>query len=124
MVIALDIDDTITRHPPFFSVLSQALVAAGHTVVIITYRQDREEAAGALEGWGIAYDTLVTHSLEIELAEGYDPEQWKARVCREHGVEVFFEDSARVLKHVDPGTLCLLAVDPDRHDLDRLGEDA
>lgn len=40
MIIAFDIDDTITRHPPFFAVLSRALVEAGHQVLIITFRDD------------------------------------------------------------------------------------
>lgn len=31
----------------------------------------------------------------------------KALVCREHGVEVFFEDNAAVLAHMDEGTVCL-----------------
>jgi len=30
MVIGFDIDDTITRHPPFFAVVTHALRAAGH----------------------------------------------------------------------------------------------
>jgi len=36
-----------------------------------------------------------------------DVDTWKAAVCREHGVEVFFEDDAAVLAHVDEATVCL-----------------
>jgi hypothetical protein len=32
---------------------------------------------------------------------------WKARVCREHGVEMFFEDDAEMLAHVDEATECI-----------------
>ena len=42
MVVAFDIDDTISRHPQFFAFLTQALIAAGHKVLIITFRSDRQ----------------------------------------------------------------------------------
>ncbi len=38
MKAALDIDGTITERPEFFAVLSRALRAAGHRVLILTYR--------------------------------------------------------------------------------------
>ena len=37
MVIGIDIDDTITRNPQFFAILSSAFVKAGHRVIIITF---------------------------------------------------------------------------------------
>ena len=40
MVIGLDIDGTITRHPEFFAFISQALVQGGHRLVVITFRKD------------------------------------------------------------------------------------
>jgi hypothetical protein len=105
MVVAFDIDDTISRHPQFFSFLTQALVAAGHEVLIITFRQERSETESDLRDWGIAWTKLVTSTLQACLAEGVD--EWKASECRKAGVDVFFEDDPDVLKHIDVATLCL-----------------
>lgn len=107
MVIAFDIDDTITRHPAFFSFISQALVQAGHRVLIITFRDEssRSDTESELAEWGIAYDQLICWSMSsCDLA---DVDRWKAMVCREHGVELFFEDDVAVLAHVDDATVCL-----------------
>lgn len=107
LIIALDIDDTITRHPEFFSLISQSLSQAGHRVLIITFRDEvgRADTEAALAGWGIAYDELICWSMATcDLAE---VDAWKAAVCREHGVEVFFKDDAAVLAHVDEGTVCM-----------------
>ena len=105
MVIAFDIDDTITRHPQFFAFLTQALIAAGHRVLIITFRSDRMSTESDLRDWGIGWTTLVTSTLEACLATGVD--EWKASECRKAGVDVFFEDDPSVLKHIDPNTVCL-----------------
>lgn len=105
MVIAFDIDGTITRHPPFFAFLSQALVSAGHEVLIITFRADRERTEADLASWNIAYTRLITSTLESSIAHGVDG--WKAHECRQARVDVFFEDDPDTLRHIDPATLCL-----------------
>ncbi len=110
MITAFDIDDTITRHPEFFSFITNALRNAGHTVLIITYREGRKETEDDLRGWNIAYDTLITSTLESCLAHGV--EEWKAVMCKEHGVEIFFEDDPNVLKHLDKSVLGLMPIDP------------
>ena len=61
MVIGLDIDDTITQHPEFFSLISHALIDAGHEVVIITFREDRQIAETDLKLWNIAYSKLINY---------------------------------------------------------------
>jgi hypothetical protein len=116
MVIGIDIDDTITRHPGFFAFLTEALIAAGHRVVIITFREDRERTAAALEAWGVQWTELVTSDLSSQLEHGVD--EWKGVMCREHGVEVLFEDDPDVLMHVDPAiTRCMVLGDgPDPRD--------
>ena len=117
MTIAFDIDDTITRHPTFFALISQALVQAGHRVLIITFRDEvsRDSTEADLTGWGIAYDELICWSMEhCDLAE---VDTWKASVCREHGVEVFFEDDGKVLAHVDEETVCMQPFNPDADDM-------
>ena len=105
MVVAFDIDDTISRHPQFFAFLTQALKAAGHKVLIITFREDRVATESDLRGWGIAWTTLITSTLEACLKTGVD--EWKSSECRKAGVDVFFEDDPNVLKHIDPNTVCL-----------------
>jgi hypothetical protein len=99
MIIALDIDDTISANPKFFSFLSHAAMNAGYTVIIITYRENREIAMQDLEEWGIAWDKLFTATMEDLDTHGFN--KWKSHICREEGVNVFFEDMIEVLDHVD-----------------------
>ncbi|MDP6544105.1 MAG: hypothetical protein QGH60_08960 [Phycisphaerae bacterium] len=120
MIVAFDIDDTITRHPEFFSFLSRSLTHGGHTVIVITFREDRDRTEALLDEFGVAYDTLITSSLEAHLQHGVD--EWKAAVCRERGVDVFFEDDPRVITHVDASTICMMPIDKEAHDLDSMTE--
>lgn len=108
MVIGLDIDDTITRHPVFFAFLSRALIDAGHQVVIITFRACRESADADLRAWGVACSQLVLGTPDEVMAAGVD--QWKSSVCERLGVEVFFDDDPTVLRHVDPRVACFMAI--------------
>jgi len=67
-------------------------------------------------GRGIAYLELICWSMACcDLAE---VDAWKAKVCREHGVEVFFEDDPAVLQHVDEGTVCMQPFKADGGNLD------
>lgn len=113
MNVAFDIDDTITRHPQFFALLSRSLRAEGHRVIIITFRDNRDVTANDLREWGIAYDTLVTSTLELCLEHGVD--EWKAEVCRTHQVDIFFEDDPEVLRHVDDRIVCMMPIDRTYH---------
>ena len=110
MVIALDIDDTITLHPAFFAAFSSAMRAAGHTIVIITLRESERLARADLASMGIVFDRIVCATPDGLAEHGY---AWKASVCRELGVDVFFEDSPRILSHVDPKTLAFLVTQPE-----------
>ena len=109
MVIGLDIDGTITRHPEFFSLLSQSMVNAGHKVIIITFRENYRATKDYLGQCGIAYSELITSTLESCFEHGVD--EWKGVVCRKYGVEIFFEDDLRVIKHIEQSTLCLVPID-------------
>jgi hypothetical protein len=106
MTIAFDIDDTITCDTRFFAFLTQALVAAGHSVLVITFRQDRIGAENDLRSWNIEYTKLVTATVDDLQIHGVN--LWKAHICRTQGVNVFFEDSAEVCQHVAEETLCLM----------------
>ncbi|MBN1846055.1 MAG: hypothetical protein JW810_10260 [Sedimentisphaerales bacterium] len=106
MIVALDIDDTITRCPEFFSLLAHALIRANHEVIIITFREDRDATRSDLARWNIPYSKLITSSLETCLEHGVD--EWKAAMCRKHGVEIYFEDDPQVIAHVEEPTICMM----------------
>ena len=118
MVIGLDIDGTITRHPGFFASISQALVNGGHQVVVITFREDRKSAADDLAAWGVAYSELVTWSFQ----EKENMYAWKARICRAKNVEVFFDDDPLVLCQLNPMVVSMMVVDHETHDLAKLAD--
>jgi uncharacterized HAD superfamily protein len=97
MKVALDIDGTISEHPEFFSLLSSALRAARHYVLVLTYRdQNHIEATKAqLARWRIEFDELViAQSLED-----------KARLCAIHEVDLFFDDQDECITAVPERTL-------------------
>src|SRR5262249_35321204 len=97
MKVALDIDGTISEHPEFFAVLSSALRAAGHRVVVLTYRDPaRAETTNAqLAAWGIGFDELViAPSLEA-----------KGELCGALGIDLFFDDQDECIATVPEGVL-------------------
>ena len=51
---ARDIDGTISEHPEFFAVLSAALRATGHRILVLTFRGPARDAATReqLAAWG------------------------------------------------------------------------
>ena len=97
MKVALDIDGTISEHPEFFAILSSALRAAGHQVIVLTYRDPaRAEATKAhLAAWGVTFDELViAPSLEA-----------KGELCGTLGVELFFDDQDECIASVPESVL-------------------
>jgi hypothetical protein len=109
MVIGLDIDDTIKLHPEVFSLLSHALVDAGHKVIVITFREDRQTTETTLEQWDIVYNKLITPTPDGCFTYGVN--EWKAEMCHQHDVDIFFDYDPHVdicfnydpsaFKHVD-----------------------
>jgi hypothetical protein len=97
MKVALDIDGTISESPEFFAVLSAALRAAGHFVLVLTYRDpDRVEATKAqLVTWGVEFDELVF----APTLEG------KGQLCATHGVDLFFDDQDECIATVPESVL-------------------
>jgi hypothetical protein len=97
MKIAIDIDGTISERPEFFAILSTALRAAGHQVLILTYRDPkRDEATRArLSAWGVQFDDLViAPSLEA-----------KGELCGTLGVDLLFEDQDECIATVPENVL-------------------
>ena len=108
MIVRFDIDDTITLHPEFFSLISHALINAGHKVIIITIREDQQTAENDLKLWNVVYNKLVTSTLESCLVHGVN--EWKAGVCRQNNVDIFFDDDPHVIKHIDDSTFCIMPI--------------
>ena len=119
MVIALDIDDTISTCSAFFSALSSAIGRAKGRVIIVTSRtnnaETRSETASQLRKWKITYEAL--HMLDsAECAaqtcphselDWYSKYLWqKVDICRREGVEVVYDDDPKVValfKRFAPG---------------------
>ena len=114
MIVGLDIDDTITRCPEFFSLLAHALIESNHEVIIITFREDRDTTQADLEQWDIPYSKLITSSLDACLEHGVD--EWKSAMCRQYGIEIFFEDDPQVIAHVDESTVCMMPFNKNLYD--------
>ena len=94
MIVGFDIDGTITKHPKFFSFLTSALIEKGHKVIIITSRDDKVLTEKDLKECGIVYAELIV----ADYSTTEDLDQWKAKVCQEKDVEIYFEDDLDVLK--------------------------
>lgn len=97
MIVGFDIDGTITMHTQFFSFLTHALVEGGHEVVIITTRDERGPTEQDLDEWSIAYTELVV----ADYADNPNLDEWKAKICSDKGIEIYFEDDADVLNLLD-----------------------
>jgi uncharacterized HAD superfamily protein len=97
MKVALDIDGTISEFPEFFALLSTALRAVGHQVVVLTYRDPAriEVTKDRLSEWGIEFDELViASSLEA-----------KGELCRTLGIDLFFDDQDECIATVPENVL-------------------
>jgi len=88
MKLALDLDDTITRYPEFFSKLSQLWC---DDVYILTFRSDMQSCIDDCKRHNIKYT-------EIILANKDDDS--KAKEIERLGIEVFFDDCPEFLVHV------------------------
>src|SRR5215813_2708011 len=96
MRIGLDLDGLLDERPDFFAFLSTALRAGGHFVTVLTYRDpdSRERTVGQLAAWGVEYDEL---HFARSLAD-------KGRLCREVGLDVYFDDQDECLAAVGEDT--------------------
>lgn len=116
MNVGFDLDDTITRCPEFFAVISRALVNAGHHVYIVTYREDREFAEEDLAEHRICYtELLLPDRQDLTQDDSADWKvrvgRWKARVCLEKQIELLFDDMPEVINALGPQTVPFMTVD-------------
>ena len=101
MNVAFDYDDTLDLAYPLFSVISNALVQAGHEVYIVThidegYRAFREKQ---LKDNNIAYTELVITGDKL-----YE--------CQKRGVEYIFDDCEEYYTDLPPVWLQLFSIPP------------
>lgn len=113
MNVALDIDDTITRHPEFFAFLSKVLRDGGHKVFIITFRHDEPDTRKDLKSMGITFDKLVVASGEELERVGFC--EWKGNVCKELDVDIMFEDMVGVAKRIPDSVLTFIPFNKSVH---------
>lgn len=114
MRIGIDLDDTISALPQWFSLLCDAFVAAGHEVHVLTFRSPGTEAEVRVElqELGIRYTALHLPSA------GVHPPEWKAAVAQRLELDLMIEDSPEVLARMPASTARLWLCDPEVFDLD------
>ena len=88
--LGLDIDGLLDEANPFFNILTHTWPGK---VIIVTLREDREEAERDLSELKIKYDKLV---LVDTLGE-------KSDVIRREGISHYFDDQAECLQDVPEG---------------------
>jgi len=106
MRVGIDVDGTITRLPWFFHLITEALVAKGHKVHIITYRPPelKEYTVKQLRLWRIKYDKLHISDQKLLAPE------WKRNVVKEEQIDLMIEDDVDVLLALPKGVKGMLVV--------------
>ncbi len=111
MKIALDIDDTITANPEFFSIVSRAVRRDGGRIYVVTSRlgipESERETKRELDTWGIEFDELIFIPASgdpnqipcpHEDLDWYQKYLWqKVKICLDRGVDLVFEDDPKVI---------------------------
>jgi hypothetical protein len=101
MHIAIDIDDTITHAPEFFSALTNGLTGA--TITIVTVRGRRDDSEQTLRDHQIRYDRLIlSDDPELGRTGKTEYDVWKAGVINQLRPDVFFDDSPEILHRIEP----------------------
>ena len=110
MHICLDVDDTITYAPAFFSALCDRFAEA--QITIITFRKDREQTEQYLASVGVRYERLVV-STDPDHGKTVDESlhEWKANFVNGLRPDIFFEDMPEVVALIDPAILVFMPCD-------------
>jgi hypothetical protein len=109
MRIGLDLDKTITATPWMFSAMTKGLIANGHTVFIITYRDQelKEYTIKQLKELDIQYNILF-----LPPNRNTSPEKWKARLAKNLGLDVMFDDQVSILSSMPENIHTFLSSTP------------
>ena len=93
MNIGIDLDHTITDAPWLFRILAKGLLAEGHLVYIITYRENREDTIKDLHDLDIPYTELIT-----PLGDTLPPGPWKAKIAEKINLDIMIDDAPEVIR--------------------------
>ena len=112
MILGLDMDNTITKAPEFFSVLSRTIKGKGGRVYVVSSRSNTHDVLKATKS---ELDTLGIHYNDVfllpdgeadrlpcpygDFLDDYQAYLWqKVRICIDHKVTVFFDDDDKVIE--------------------------
>lgn len=107
--VGLDVDNTITAYPEFFSLLSRAVKGSGGHVFVVTSRTRTPETIEAtkeeLNDLGIVYDHLyILHDQkEADRICPFDLDWYqrfifqKTVYCKANRVSIYFDDEQKVI---------------------------
>jgi hypothetical protein len=126
MKFGFDIHGVLDTHPAVYSAMTQALVAAGHEVHVITGAVWNEEMGADLKSKGIVWThffSITTHheekgDVEVRWVDGkpwMDADVWnetKAVYCREENIVWLIDDSPVYGKYFDDANIYVLQRDP------------
>jgi len=113
MKYGIDIHGVADTKRKFFAIFSQRAIANGHEVHIITGNMRTKEIEKELESYGINYthffsvsDILIENNKATHWSSPTDPwfeaTDWnptKAIYCKEHQIDLHFDDSNEYSKH-------------------------
>ncbi len=130
MKFGFDIHGVLDTHPQVYAAMTQALVAAGHEVHIVTGKIKDEEEVDMLLKLGISWThwfsvaqyhiDLGTHKVWFKKGKPWmDADVWnrtKADYCHEQNIMWLVDDSPVYGKHFDQKTVYALQRDPARAD--------
>ena len=113
MKIGIDLDETITDVPLFFSLITDCLLKADHEVHILTYRDDtdRESTLKELKKLNIKFT-------QLHLApENTTAPAWKASLAKELQLDIVIDDSPEVLAALPVTVKRMWLADPEIFDM-------
>jgi hypothetical protein len=100
MKIALDLDETITSYPEFFSKLSHLW---DDEVYVITFRQSKETSVEDCRRLNIKYTDIIIADTTQRCGN-----DWKVKAIEQMGIKVFFDDMPEVLIHAKKNVAAFL----------------
>lgn len=114
MRIGIDLDETISALPEWFSTLTKAFLAAGSEIHVITFREPGTEdgVAAELAELGVVYTRLHVPT------ESVNAPKWKSELATSLELDLMIEDSPEVLAKLPPQIARLWLCDPEIFDLD------
>jgi len=106
MKISIDIDNTLTRYPEFFSVTAIMLQQWGHKVGILTGRTKENVPDGP---WDFVIACTVEESKPYTTDE-QKAREWKPKMIREHNIDIHYDDYAYEILKGDVGNCKVVQV--------------